>query len=152
MATSKAKRPILLAQPKPQHKRRSTNPEQILRPKYGLRISPAGSHPNSRKSREMGTPLLPRLHARKAAQLDPAGAMPVKAHVYRAIGEMNGGFETVVQELHTLSQVSFLGHKRVTAMRELICRLRAEANRDFTMAMHEREKANAGYFERMSPD
>jgi hypothetical protein len=113
MATSKAKRPILLAQPKPQHKRRSTNPKT-----------------NS----------------------DPAGAMPIKAHVYRAIGEMNGGFETVVQELHTLSQVSFLRPARVTAMRELICRLRAEANRDFTMAMHEREKANAGYFERMSPD
>src|SRR5580765_7937675 len=113
MATSKAKRPILLAQPKPQHKRRSTNPK---------------------------------------TNLDPAGAMPVKAHVYRAIGEMNGGFETAVQELHTLSQVSFLGHARVTAMRELICRLRAEANRDFTMAMHEREKANAGYFERKSPD
>jgi len=32
-------------------------------------------------------------------------------------------------------------------MRELICRLRAEANRDFTMAAHEREKANAGCFE-----
>jgi len=113
MATSKAKRPILLAQPKPQHKQRSTTPKT-----------------NS----------------------DPAAVMLVKAHVYRAIGEMNGGFETVIQELHTLSQVGFLRPARVTAIRELICRLRAEANRDFTIAMHEREKVNAGYFERMSPD
>ena len=78
MATSKAKRPILLAQPKPQHaktaraggpgsKRRSLNPnpEQILCPKYGLRISPAGLQP-----------LRKRLHARKAAQ--PAELMPVR--------------------------------------------------------------------------
>jgi len=113
MATSKAKRPILLAQPKPQHKRRSTTIKT-----------------NS----------------------DPAAVMPVKAHVYQAIGEMNSGFETVIQELHTLSQVGFLRPAHVASMRELICRLRAEANRDFTIAMHEREKANAGYFERMSPD
>jgi hypothetical protein len=107
MATGKAKRPILLAQPTPQQKRRSTNPK---------------------------------------ANPGPAAIVPIKAHVYRAIGEMNSGFETVIQELHTLSQVSFLRPARVTSMRELACRLRAEANRDFTMAMHEREKANAGCF------
>jgi len=107
MATSKAKRPILLAQPKPQHTRRS---------------------PNSKTNPDL------------------AGVMPIKAHIYRGIGELNVGFEKVVQELRTLSQVSFLGHERVMSMRELICRVRAEANRDFTMAMHEREKANAGYF------
>ncbi|HZI55446.1 MAG TPA: hypothetical protein VFF39_01660, partial [Verrucomicrobiae bacterium] len=61
-------------------------------------------------------------------------------------------FEKVLQELHMLSQVSFLRPQRVTAMRALVCRLRAEANRDFTMAMHEREKVNAGYFERMPRD
>ncbi len=111
MATSKAKRPILLAQPNPRHKRRSTNPK---------------NNP------------------------DAGGAMPIKAHVYRAIGELNIGFEKVVEELHTLSQVGFLRPARVTAVRELICRIRAEANRDFTMAMHEREKANAGHFEVIS--
>ena len=112
MVTSKAKRPILLAQPKPQHKRHSTKPKT-----------------NS----------------------DPVEVKPIKAHIYRAIGELNAGFEKVVEELHTLSQVSFLRPARVTSMRELICRIRAEANRDFTMAMHEREKANACYFEGISP-
>jgi hypothetical protein len=104
MATSKAKRPILLAQPKRQ--RRITNPEQILRPKCGL--------------------------------------MPVKANVYRAMAELNGGFQTVIHELQVLGQVGFLRAHGVTEMRDLICRVRAQANRDFTKAVHEREKMNAG--------
>ena len=106
MATSKAKRPILLAQPRPQ--RRSTNPKP--------------------------TP-------------DPTELMPVKANVYRAMAELNGGFQTVIHELQVLEQVGFLRPHGVTEMRELICRLRAQANRDFTMAMHERERANARVFE-----
>jgi hypothetical protein len=107
MATSKAKRPILLAQLKPQ--RRSIHPK---------------TNPDS------------------------TGLIPVKTHVYRTIAELNGGFDKVVQELDTLSRVRFFDSGGVTAMRNLICRLRAEANRDFTVAMHERERANAGHLER----
>ena len=106
MATSKAKRPILLAQPKPQ--RCSTNPK---------------------------------------TNANPAGLMPVKANIYRAMAELNGGFKTVIHELQILEQVGFLRPHGVTQMRELICRLRAQANRDFTMAMHEREKTNADILE-----
>jgi hypothetical protein len=106
MATSKAKRPILLAQPKPQ--RRSTN---------------AKTNP------------------------DPTGLMPVKANVYRAVAELNGGFQTVIHELQVLGQVGFLRPHGVTEMRELLCRIRAQVNRDFTMAMHDREKVNARFFE-----
>jgi hypothetical protein len=69
---------------------------------------------------------------------------------YRAIAELNGGFDKVVQELHVLGQVSYFRPDRVTAMRYLICQIRAEANRDFTMAVHEREKVNAGLRERLS--
>ena len=72
----------------------------------------------------------------------------MKTHVYRAIAELNGGFDKVVQELQTLSRVRFFDSDGVTAIRDLICRVRAEANRDFSAAMHEREKANAGQFER----
>jgi hypothetical protein len=109
MATSKAKRPILLAQVRPQ--RRSINPK---------------TNP------------------------DPAGLIPVKTHVYRTIAELNSGFDKVVQELETLSRVRFFNSDGVTAIHELICRLRAEANRDFTVAMHERERANAGHLERQT--
>jgi hypothetical protein len=142
MATNKAKRPILLAQPKPKPKlnlkRRSLNPnpEQILRPKNGLRISPAGSQP-----------LRKRLHACKASQSPEL--MPVKAHVYRAIAELNGGFEKVIQDLQTLGSIAFFRSDNVTAMRDLICWIRAQANREFTMTLQDREMANAGHFERL---
>ena len=102
MATSKAKRPVPLAQPQ----RRSPNPE-------------------------------------------PAELMPVKAHVYRAIAELNDGFEKVVRDLQTLERVSFFSSDQVTAMHDLICRVRAQANRDFIMAIHDREIANAGHFDRL---
>ncbi len=80
---------------------------------------------------------------------DRAGSMPVKASVYRAIAELNSGFEKVVQELQTLKSVSYFNHEQVAAMRNLICRVRAQANRDFITAMREREQVNAGYFDRM---
>jgi hypothetical protein len=102
MATHKAKRPVLLAQPQ----RRSLNPE-------------------------------------------PAELMPVKAHVYRAIAELNGGFEKVIQDLQTLGRISFFRSDSVTAMHDLICRVRAQANRDFIMALHERETANTTHFDRL---
>ena len=142
MATSKAKRTVPLAQPQPQHaktaragdpkpQRRSPNPKQILRPNTGLRISPADSQPD----------------ARKAAQ--PTELLPVKAHAYRAIAELNGGFEKVVRDLQVLGEISYFRSDRVTAMHDLICRVRAQANRDFILALHKRETANAGHFGRL---
>jgi hypothetical protein len=117
MATSKAKRPIPLAQPQRYKTNPSTNPKTSS-PKLNSQTNPR-TNPDS------------------------AGLMPVKVHVYRAIAELNAGFEKVVQELQTLERVSFLRSGNVSALRELIRRVRAEANRDFTVAMHDREKANA---------
>ena len=106
MATSKAKRPVLLAQ----LQRRSPNPKP----------SP-----------------------------EPTELMPVKAHAYRALAELNGGFEKVILDLQTLGQISYFRSDRVTAMHDLVCRIRAQANRDFIVALHEREAANAGHFGRL---
>ena len=75
--------------------------------------------------------------------------MPVKAHAYRAIAELNGGFEKVVRDLQAVGEISYFRSDRVTAMYNLICRIRAQANRDFIMALHDREMANAGHFERL---
>jgi hypothetical protein len=108
MATNKAKRPVLLAQPQ----RRSRNPE-----------------------------------LRSPAQTETL--MPVKAHVYRAIAELNGGFEKVIQDLQTLGRISFFRSDSVTAMHDLICRVRAQANRDFITGLHGRESANAAHFNRL---
>ncbi len=102
MATSKAKRPVLLAQPT----RRSLNPE-------------------------------------------PAELMPVRTHAYRAIAELNSGFDKVIHDLQILGKISFFQSENVTAMRDLICRIRAQANREFTLTLQGREMANAGYFEHL---
>jgi hypothetical protein len=115
MAVPKAKRPILLAQLQPQQA------------KTGLA---GGPKPQRRSTNHKPNP-------------GPAGLMPVKANIYRAMAELNGGFQTVIHELQVLGQVGFLRLQGVTEMRKLICRVRAQANRDFTMAMHEREKTNA---------
>lgn len=41
---------------------------------------------------------------------------------------------------------TFFGSDSVTAMHDLICRIRAQANREFTMTLQDREMANAGHF------
>lgn len=78
---------------------------------------------------------------------ESAELMPVKAHVYRAIAELNDGFEKVARDLQTLGRISFFHSDRVTAMHDLICCVRAQANSDFMMAVHDREIANAGHFD-----
>ncbi len=84
---------------------------------------------------------------RRSRNPEPTELMPVKAHAYRAIAELNGGFEKVIHDLQTLEQISYCRSDSVTAMHNLICRVRAQANRDFTMATHDRETANADHFE-----
>jgi hypothetical protein len=86
---------------------------------------------------------------RRSPNPEPAELMPVKTHVYRAIAELNSGFEKVIQDLQTLARISFFGSDSVTAMHDLVCRLRAQANRDFTVALRDREIANADYFDRL---
>jgi hypothetical protein len=79
----------------------------------------------------------------------PVELMPVKAHVYRAIAELNGGFEKVIQDLQTLGRISLFRSEHLTALHDLICRVRAQANRDFIMTLHDREMQNAAYFDRL---
>ena len=110
------------------------NPPAQLQPR------PARRRTNARAGSKAG----------QKSNLNPAELMPVKVSVYRTIAELNAGFEKVAQELQALERVSYFRSESVTAMRQLICRFRAQANRDFTMAMHDREKTNAGYFERLS--
>lgn len=57
---------------------------------------------------------------RRRTNSQPADLMPVKAHVYRAIAELNGGFEKVIHDLKILAEVSFLRSGSLTAMHDLI--------------------------------
>ena len=60
----------------------------------------------------------------------PIKLMPVKAYVYRAIAELNAGFELTLQELKRLEQVDFLPSARFAAMHTVVGELRAQATRD----------------------
>ena len=86
---------------------------------------------------------------RRSSNNEPAELMPVKAHVYRAIAELNDGFEKVARDLQTIGRVSFFPSDRVTAMHDLISRIRAQANRDFMIAIQHRERANFCHFDRL---
>lgn len=86
---------------------------------------------------------------RRSPNSEPAALMPVKAHVYRAIAELNDGFEKVARDLQTIGRVSFFPSDRVTAMHDLISRIRAQANRDFMVAIQQRESANFCHFDRL---
>src|SRR6266850_1202029 len=84
---------------------------------------------------------------RRNSNSQPVELMPVKAHVYRAMAELNTTFEKLIQDLKALGQISFFHPERITAMSDLICRARAQANRDCLMAMHDRETVNTSYFD-----
>jgi hypothetical protein len=104
MATTKAKRSILAAQPR----RRRTHPET-----------------------------------------QPETFIPVKAHVYRTIGELNGGFEKVLQDLQTLARISLFRANGLAATHSLISRIRAQVNRGLSETLHDREVASASHFDRL---
>jgi hypothetical protein len=94
-------------------------------------------------------PIPPAQPLRHSPNPEPVELLPVKAHVYRVIAELNGSFEKLIHDLQALGKISFLRTDRLIAMHDLICRVRAEANRDFAMALHDREKTNSGYFEHL---
>jgi hypothetical protein len=77
----------------------------------------------------------------------------VKTRVYRAMADINSGFDLVLQGLQILSSVSFL-HFSLRGMHNLVARLRAKANHELTAILSGREKANATHFQRLclTPD
>ena len=89
-------------------------------------------------------------HQSKRRSLNPnpetPEAMPVKASVYRILAEFNTGFEQVIDNIGILSRVKYLASESATAMHNQLCRLRAQANREFMTALNRREAANDGYF------
>jgi len=135
MATNKAKRSIHLAQPE----RRRPNPEQIRRPKYGLRISPAGS--DARKAAQP---------TRRRPNHEPVGLMPVKAHIYYAMAELNAGLEKAILSLKALQNIHFFRACGLTAMNDVLCGIRARANRQLMTVANERETVNASHFQQFS--
>lgn len=94
------------------------------------------------------------IHLAQPERLSPnsqpaAEPMPVQAHVYRTVAELNTGFEKVIQDLRKLRKVPFFHPERLAAMHNRLCGLRAEANQEFIMALGERETANTGHFDQL---
>ena len=78
-----------------------------------------------------------------------AGLMPVKAATYRALAELNAGFEKVLHDLGNLRQNSLFRSDALSALHEQLGGIRVRANREILSVLGERETANAGHFERL---
>ena len=85
---------------------------------------------------------------RRRPDLEPVELLPIKVHVYRNIGELNAGFEKVLQDLKALGNVNFFRSSSITSMHRAVARIRAQTNRELTLILHRRELANADYFDR----
>lgn len=75
-----------------------------------------------------------------------AALMPVKAHIYQTIAELNAGLEKAIFNMQTLQQISFFRSSGLTAMHGTLCGIRARANRRIMTVINERETANSSHF------
>jgi hypothetical protein len=88
------------------------------------------------------------LHPSQTLNPQPtAGHMPVKSHVYQTFAELNSAFEKVILDLGNLKQINYLRSETLTALYNMLLRIRAQVSREFISALSEREAANAVYFE-----
>ena len=78
-----------------------------------------------------------------------SGPKPVKAHIYHSLAELNAAFDTVINEFGNLKQINYFCSEPLTAMYHQLLRIRAQANREFTAVLGERETANANHFENL---
>jgi hypothetical protein len=79
----------------------------------------------------------------------PAELMPVRAHVYRTIADVNGGFEHVIEGLQILQKIKYLSSDGLDQTLNLVCRIRAQANRELIAVIDQRETANAGHYQQL---
>jgi len=78
-----------------------------------------------------------------------SGPMPVKAHIYHMIAELNAAFEKVIIDLGNVKHITYFHSEPLTAMHHQLLTIRAQANRELTAVLHERETANATHFENL---
>ena len=82
-------------------------------------------------------------------QPQPTDLMPVRAHAYRSLAEMNNGLEQAIQGLETLRRINYLSSESLHGIHYLLSRLRAQANRELMAVLAEREAANARHFQQL---
>ncbi len=73
--------------------------------------------------------------------------MPVRAHVYNTLAEINHSLEQAIQSLETLVKIKYFSSDSLNHTLNLLSQTRAQANRQFIAVLAERETANAGHFQ-----
>lgn len=80
---------------------------------------------------------------------EPTEIMPVRAHVYRTLAEMNLALEQAIQGLETLVKINYFSSDTLRGTLNLLTQVRGQANRELIAVLIERESANARYFEKL---
>lgn len=79
--------------------------------------------------------------------------MPVRAHAYRSLAEMNNGLEQAIHGLQELKKITFFSSSEsLNAIHSLLSRIRAQANGEAMAVLAERETANARHFQQLCPE
>jgi hypothetical protein len=90
---------------------------------------------------------------RSAANPEPTDLMPVKAHTYRTLAEMNYGLEQAIQGLQVLRRSSFFSSdESLAGLHNRLSRIRAQTNRELMAILAERETANDRHFRQLCPE
>jgi hypothetical protein len=80
----------------------------------------------------------------------PTEPLPVKAHPYRCLAEMNNGLEQAIHGLEELKKISyFSSSENLHGIHSLLSRIRAQANNEAMAVLTERETANARHFQQL---
>ena len=89
---------------------------------------------------------------RSTASPESIDLMPVKAHPYRCLAEMNNGLEQAIHGLEELRKIRyFSADKSLRDIHNLLSRIRAQANGEAMAILAERETANARHFPATMP-
>jgi hypothetical protein len=90
---------------------------------------------------------------RSTANPEPTDLMPVKAHTYRTMAEMNYGLEQAIQGLQVLRRTSFFSaDESLMGLHNRLSRIRAQTNRELMAVLAEREMANDRHFRQLCPE
>ena len=78
--------------------------------------------------------------------------LPVRAHAYRSLAEMNSGLEQAIHGLQELKKITcFSSSESLNGIYTLLSRIRAQANREAMAVLAERETANTRHFQQLCP-
>lgn len=80
--------------------------------------------------------------------INPIELLPVPASIYQALAELNTTFEKFIRDLDTLKDSGLFDSETLAARRDLLCRIHAETNYDFTEQVRLRELSNSSYYDR----